>query len=148
MPQSLSQVYVHYVFSTKHRLPLITPKIQGELHKYIIGTTSNLGSFVNAIYANPDHIHILCTLPRTITIAELISKIKSSSSKWLKTKGIANFSWQGGYGAFSVSSSKLEIVKRYILNQEVHHAKSSFQDEFKVFLKEYNIEYDEKYIWD
>ncbi len=148
MSQSLSQVYIHCVFSTKNRVPMISKGIQDDLHKYIVGTATNLGSFVNAIYANPDHIHILCTLPRTITIAELISKIKSSSSKWLKTKGIANFSWQGGYGAFSVSSSKLEIVKRYILNQEVHHAKSSFQDEFKVFLKEYNIGYDEKYIWD
>lgn len=148
MPQSLSQVYVHYVFSTKHRLPLITPKIQGELHKYIIGTTSNLGSFVIAIYANPDHVHLLCSLPRTISIAELISKIKSSSSKFLKTKGVASFAWQGGYGAFSVSASKLESVKDYILNQEMHHQKKTFQEEYRTFLEEYNVEYDEKYVWD
>jgi REP element-mobilizing transposase RayT len=94
MPQSLSKVYIHYVFSTKNRKPIITNDVQADLHKYIIGIFSNYGSYVNAIYANPDHIHILCTLPRTITIANLISKVKSSSSKWIKTKGISDFSWQ------------------------------------------------------
>ena len=92
MSQSLSKVYIHCVFSTKKSMPLITDTIRKDLHSYIIGTLSNVGSYVNEIYANPDHLHVLCTLPRTITIAELISKIKTSSSKWIKKQGIINFS--------------------------------------------------------
>ncbi len=93
MAQSLSKVYIHCVFSTKKGEPLITDAIRKDLHAYIIGTLSNIGSFVNEIYANSDHIHVLCTLPRTVTIAELISKIKTSSSKWIKKQDIINFSW-------------------------------------------------------
>ena len=129
-------------------MPLITDTVRKDLHSYIIGTLSNIGSYVNEIYANTDHLHVLCTLPRTITIAELISKIKTSSSKWIKKQGVVNFSWQDGYGSFSVSSSKVRIVEQYILNQPEHHKKTSFKDELRIFLKEYNIEYDERYIWD
>ena len=148
MSQSLSKVYLHCVFTTKHGLPLITDDIRKDLHSYIVGTLSNVGSYVNEIYANSDHIHVLCTLPRTITIAELISKIKTSSSKWIKKQGISNFSWQGGYGAFSVSSSKVKIVEKYILNQPEHHKSVSFQDELRKFFNEYDIEFDERYVWD
>ena len=87
-------------------------------------------------------------MPRTITIANLISKIKTSSTKWIKKRGIDNFSWQNGYGTFSVSSSKVEIVKNYILNQKEHHKKTSFKEEYRTFLKEYKIDYDERYVWD
>jgi len=148
MPQSLAKVYLHCIFSTKNGVPLITNEIRKDLHSYIIGTLSNIGSFVEEIYANSDHIHILCTLPRTITIAELISKIKTSSSKWIKKQGVNNFSWQGGYGTFSVSSSKVIVVKRYINNQPQHHKKISFKDELRMFFKEYNIDFDEHYVWD
>jgi len=148
MPQSLSKVNIHCVFSTKNRTLLITETIQKELHSYIIGTLSNLGSYVYEIYANPDHIHILCTLPRTITIATLISNIKTSSTKWIKKKGISNFGWQNGYGIFSVSSSKIDTVEKYILNQKDHHKKISFQEEYRDFLHKYNISYDERYLWD
>ena len=148
MPQSLSKVYIHCVFSTKKGIPLITDAVRKDLHSYIIGTLSNIGSYVNEIYANPDHLHVLCTLSRTITIAELISKIKTSSTKWLKRQGIINFSWQDGYGSFSVSSSKVKIVEKYILNQPEHHKNISFKDELRNFFKEYNIEHDERYVWD
>ncbi len=148
MPQSLSKVYVHYVFTTRHGVPLITDSIRQDLHAYIVGTLSNLGSYVNEIYANADHIHILCTLPRTITIAELIAKVKASSSRWIKMQGISNFSWQGGYGAFSVSSSKVKVVERYIRNQPEHHKTAKFKDELREFFKEYDIDYDERYVWD
>ena len=148
MPQSLSKVYLHCIFSTKNGVSLITNDMRKNLHSYIIGTLSNIGSYVNEIYANSDHIHVLCTLPRTITIAELISKIKTSSNKWIKKQGVNNFSWQGGYGAFSVSSSKVQIVTKYIQNQEQHHKKISFKDELREFLKEYNIDFDENYVWD
>ena len=148
MPQSLSKVYIHYVFSTKYRKPIIKGSIQKELHKYIIGIFSKNGAYVNEIYANHDHIHILCTLPRTITIANLIAKVKASSSKWIKGKGVIDFSWQDGYGAFSVSASKLTVVERYIQNQEEHHRKHSFKGEYLKFLKEYNVDYKEEYVWD
>jgi len=148
MPQSLSKVYLHCVFSTKKGAPLITNAIRKDLHSYIIGILSNIGSYVNEIYANSDHIHVLCTLPRTITIAELISKIKTSSNKWIKKQGVNSFSWQGGYGAFSVSSSKVQVVTKYIQNQEKHHKKISFKDELREFFREYNIDFDENYVWD
>jgi len=148
MPQSLSKVYIHCVFSTKNGVPLITDVIRKELHAYITGTLSNIGSYVNEIYANSDHLHVLCTLPRTVTIAEIISKIKTSSSKWIKKQGIINFSWQGGCAAFSVSSSKVKVVEKYILNQPEHHKKTLFKDELRNFFKEYSIDFDERYVWD
>ena len=148
MPQSLAKIYIHCVFSTKKRIPLIIDAVRKDLHSYIIGTLANLGSYVYEIYANPDHIHVLCTLPRTITVAELISKMKTSSSKSIKKQGIKNFSWQDGYGVFSVSSSKLRVVENYIMNQAEHHGKLSFKDELRDFFKEYKVEYDEQYVWD
>ena len=122
-------------------------KINEYATKFIQGLYT-LYIFNKKIYANPGHIHVLCTLPRTITIAELISKIKTSSSKWIKKQGIINFSWQDGYGSFSVSPSKLMVVEKYISNQPEHHKKMSFKDELRNFFKEYNIEYDERYVWD
>ena len=148
MSQSLSKVNLHCVFTTKYGLPTITDYVRNDLHAYIIGTLSNIGSYVHEIYANPDHIHVLCTLPRTITISKLISNIKTPSSKWLKAKGINNFAWQDGYGVFSVSQSKISVVKNYIINQQIHHKTISFKDEFRKLLNEYEVEFDERYIWD
>ena len=142
MPQSLAKVNVHIVFTTKYVRELIKDEIRDELHSYVIGVLSNLGSYTYEIYANPDHIHILCTLPRIITMANLVSKIKTASSKWLKNKGIPDFYWQDGYGIFSVSSSKVEVVKKYIKNQPQHHEEVDCKDEFRLFLKENGIEYD------
>jgi REP element-mobilizing transposase RayT len=126
----------------------IPKNIQEKLHCYIIGTIANLKSYTNEIYANPNHLHILCSLPRTITIADFISKIKSSSSKWMKDNGVPDFSWQDGYGVFSVSSSKVQVVTKYIQNQEKHHKKVSFKEELRDFFKEYGIKYNERYVWD
>lgn len=148
MPQSLAKVNVHIVFTTKYGRELITDEVRGELHSYVIGVLSNLGSYTYEIYANSDHIHILCTLPRTITMAVIVSKIKTTSSKWLKNKGVPDFYWQDGYGIFSVSSSKVEVVKKYIKNQPQHHKEVDCKDEYRLFLKENGIEYDERYVWD
>jgi REP element-mobilizing transposase RayT len=148
MPQSLAKVNVHIVFTTKYGRELITDEVRGELHSYVIGVLSNLGSYTYEIYANSDHIHILCTLPRTITMADIVSKIKTTSSKWLKNKGVPDFYWQDGYGIFSVSSSKVEVVKKYIKNQPQHHKEVDCKDEYRLFLKENGIEYDERYVWD
>jgi putative transposase len=148
MSQSLAKVYVHIVFTTKHGQQFIKEEIRKELHSYTIGVLSNLGSYTCELYANNDHIHILCTLPRTITMADLVSKTKTSSSKWIKQQGISDFDWQDGYGIFSVSASKLDIVQKYILNQPQHHLKTTFKDELRRFFKEYGIDYDERYVWD
>ena len=95
-----------------------------------------------------DHVHILCRLSRTRTLAELVREIKRTSSKWIKTKGLRHFGWQNGYGAFSVSPSHVARVRRYIARQEEHHRKQSFQDEYRGFLDRYGIDYDERYVWD
>jgi len=148
MPQSLSKIYLHLVFSTKNRQKLISEKIRLELQAYLTEVIHNLNSYSQEIYANPDHVHILCELPRTLTISVLVQKIKTSSSSWMKTKGNRKFEWQNGYGVFSVSQSKVETVIRYIRNQPINHQNLCFEDEFRMFLKEYGIEYDERYVWD
>ncbi|GMQ31159.1 IS200/IS605 family transposase [Algoriphagus confluentis] len=148
MSQSLAKVYLHIIFSTKGRKPLVKKELKAGMESYLVKVGSDLGSFTEAIYLNPDHLHWLCTLPRTITIADFLNKIKSNSSRIGKIEVDENFSWQNGYGVFSVSQSKLEVVKKYIENQEAHHQKISFQDEYREFLEEYKVEYDEKYVWD
>lgn len=150
MGQSLNKIYVHLVFSTKHRKPLITDLIKKELFSYLGGICKNLECNPIQVGGYQDHIHILCLLSKKIALMKLIEEVKSHSSKWIKTKGVAfeNFYWQNGYGAFSVNPTELEIVKKYIVNQEEHHRKKTFQEEFLAFLKKYNVEYDEKYIWD
>lgn len=150
MPQSLSKVYVHIVFSTKNRYPFIKSDVEGELFAYIGGVIKINGGVLLKINAVPDHIHILSTLPRTITQSKFLEEIKRNSSRWIKTKGNAyqKFAWQRGYGIFSVSSSKLEVVSNYIQNQKDHHKKPGFKEELLGFLKEYNIDFDEQYLWD
>ena len=148
MPQSLSKVYLHVIFSTKNRVPLISENIRPNAQAYFVKVAANLGSFTEEIFMMEDHIHWLCTLPRTITIADLVKNVKISSSIKMKEIIRGDFNWQKGYGAFSVSQSKLEIVRRYIQNQPEHHKKEDFQTEYSRFLKEYQLEYDEKYVWD
>jgi putative transposase len=150
MPQSLSKVYIHIIFSTKNRYPFISNEIKDELCSYISGILINIQSDVIKINGTKDHLHFLCTLPRTISIAKLLEEIKKSSSKWIKTKGNEwdKFAWQDGYGIFSISRSILKKTIDYIENQEEHHKKISFQDELRKFLESYNVDYDEKYLWD
>ena len=151
MPQSLAQVIIHIVFSTKNRDPFLSDDdIRKEMHSYLGGTCNNLDCPVIVIGGVSDHVHIILKFSRNISIAKLVGEIKRSSSKWIKTKGgmLTKFSWQNGYGVFSVGRSEIERVKSYILNQEEHHRKRSFQDEYRKFLREYEIEYDEKYVWD
>lgn len=148
MPQSLAKIYVHIVFTTKHGQPFIAEETREKLQAYMVGVIANLNSYTNEIYANPDHVHILCNLPRTITVANFISKIKTSSSKWIKTKGVAEFQWQDGYGIFSVSSSKVTVVENYIRNQAAHHKNMNYKDEIRRFFMEYGIDFNEEYVWD
>jgi len=151
MPQSLAKVLVHIVFSTKHRYPFLSDKtIREEMHAYLGGTCKALESPVLIVGGVADHVHILCALTRNHSIAKLVGEIKRNSSKWVKTKGktLEKFAWQNGYGIFSVSQSQVERVRQYIAGQEEHHRKKTFQEEYRTFLKKYEVEHDERYIWD
>jgi REP element-mobilizing transposase RayT len=149
MPQSLAKILVHLIFSTKHREPLIHPHIRPRLHAYIVGILHNLKCPSLQTGGVADHIHVLCALSRTISPAELLEEIKKSSSKWMKADGaVPGFFWQAGYGAFSIGESQADEVIRYIQNQEEHHRKMTFQEEFRKFLERYKVAYDEQYVWD
>ena len=150
MGQSLVQNYLHIVFSTKHRAPLIDQELEPELHSYLGGICNNLGCQVIKVGGYIDHIHILCMLSKKIALMKLLQELKSHSSKWVKTKGdkYSNFYWQDGYGAFSVNPSEVEVVVNYIANQKEHHSKKTFQTEYRVLLEKYKIEFDERYVWD
>lgn len=150
MPQSFVQLYTHLIYSTKDRTSLISTNIREELFSYLAGTIKNIGGIPLLVGGVSDHIHILYLQPKNQTIPQQVEEIKKQSSKWMKTKGLeySNFYWQRGYGAFSVSPSKLEVTKNYISQQEQHHKKISFKEEYLQFLKEYHIEYDERYLWD
>ncbi len=151
MPQSLANVLIHIVFSTKHRQPFLKDKsIRNELHAYSLTVLQSLDSPSLAINSVADHIHILCNLSRKITIADLIQELKTSTSKWLKTKDPAlnDFHWQSGYGVFSVSQSKRPDVIHYIQHQEEHHRLINYQDEFRQLCAKHNLEIDERYVWD
>lgn len=150
MGQSLAQNYVHIVFSTKYRRPLISPEIESELHHYLGGICNRLECQAIKIGGYTDHIHILCMLSKKLTLAKLVEEIKSHSSKWIKTKGDAyrDFYWQNGYGAFSVSYYHTEKIISYIANQHAHHKKKDFPNEYLDLLKKHKTEYDERYLWD
>ena len=151
MSQSLANILVHIIFSTKNRYPFFADRdIRSEMHAYLGGTCNNLDCSVLIVGGISDHVHILSRLSRNISASKLIGEIKRESSKWIKTKGgiLKKFGWQNGYGAFSVGKSEVEKVRAYILNQEEHHRKRNFQDEFRLFFKGYKVEYDERYVWD
>lgn len=150
MGQSLVKNYIHIVFSTKHRTPMIQPLYEEELHSYLGGICKNLECPPIKIGGYTDHIHILCMLSKKIALMKLLEEVKSHSSKWMKTKSdsLNNFYWQDGYGAFSVNPSEVERVISYIERQHEHHSKKTFQDEYRAFLEKYKVDYDERYVWD
>jgi REP element-mobilizing transposase RayT len=150
MSQSLSKILLHIVFSTKDRVPLIQPNIEQELYAYLAKIIEVNQSHAFLIGGMPDHIHIACSLGRTISVAKLLEEMKRSSSRWIKTKGNAfrHFSWQAGYGAFSLGISQLPVLLKYIERQKEHHRFKTFQEEYVEFLEKYGIEYDPQYIWE
>ena len=151
MSQSLSKIIVHAVFSTKDRRPLLRDLVvREELHKYLGGILQHLDCQPIIAGGVADHVHILCALARTITASEMVKELKRGSSIWIKTKGsdYHDFAWQNGYGIFSIGASQIPTARKYIENQERHHATISFQDEFRDFLKRYEINFDERYVWD
>ena len=150
MSQSLVKLATHITFSTKYRQHLIDADIEDELHNYLGGVCNAMDCQVIKAGGYTDHVHILCFLSKKVALMDLLEEVKKRSSKWIKSKGdkYKNFYWQNGYGAFSVNPSELDVVIRYIANQHEHHKKRTFQDEFRAFLKKYNVEYDERYVWD
>lgn len=150
MPQSLSYLLTHIVFSTKDRAPVLDLVVRPALHAYLATVARNIDCECFRVGGVADHVHLAVRLSRTITMAQLIEELKTSSSKWLKTQSpaLAAFAWQRGYGAFSVGPSDLNALLHYIDNQEEHHRTRTFQDEYRAFLKKYCIEYDERYVWD
>jgi REP element-mobilizing transposase RayT len=150
MPQSLSQLYAHLIFSTKHREPTLLSPVREHLHAYLATVFKNQDSPALKVGGMSDHVHALFRLSKNFSLAKIVEEVKTSSSKWVKTQGraFANFHWQSGYGAFSVSAADVEEVVEYIAQQESHHRVASFQDEFRKLLEAHGIAYDERYVWD
>jgi putative transposase len=150
LAQSLSRILVHLIFSTKNREPVLVPEIRTELQSYLAGVLREEECPALQVGGVEDHVHLLFGLSRTRTVAQVVEQVKTSSSKWIKPRGeaFAGFHWQAGYGAFSVSQSNAAAVAQYIRNQEEHHRKVTFQEEYRRFLKRYQVDYDERYVWD
>jgi REP element-mobilizing transposase RayT len=148
MPQSLANVVLHLVFSTKNRTDWLTPEIREELFPYFVGILKSTGCTPIQVGGHIDHAHLLFSLARTKSIAQVVEEVKTGSSKWLKTKGVPLFSWQSGYAVFSVSMSGIDAAVAYVRDQEEHHRKVTFMDEFRALMAEAEIEIDERYVWD
>jgi REP element-mobilizing transposase RayT len=150
MAQSLAKNLIHLIFSTKNRDPVLSEIVRPSLHRYLAGIFKDLESPTLAANSVADHIHILFNLNKNQPLAHVVMEIKRGSSKWLKTQGsdLEQFHWQNGYGAFSIGQSAVEEVKAYIANQAEHHRVKTFEEEFRTFLIRYEIDFDERYVWD
>jgi REP element-mobilizing transposase RayT len=150
MPQSLSKLHVHLIFSTKLREPLLLRPFRERVHAYLATVLNNLDSPAQKIGGMSDHVHIIFRMSKNHALAKVVETVKTSSSKWIKIQSPAlrAFHWQNGYGGFSVSPSDVEGVAEYINCQEEHHRVVSFQEEYRKFLQTYGVEYDERYVWD
>ena len=151
MPQSLAQIYLHLVFSTKNSEPILSDRlIREEVFTYLGGVCNALDCPVVVTGGFVDHTHVFCRMGRSITIADLVRELKRESSKWIKERfeNFKSFHWQAGYGAFSVSPAHVSLLEGYIQNQESHHANETFQEEFRRLLTKYGLQWDERYVWD
>ncbi|SIS78949.1 REP element-mobilizing transposase RayT [Chryseobacterium piscicola] len=150
MANTYTQIYIQIVFAVKGRQNLISKENREELHKFITGIVSNRGQKLFAVFAMPDHVHILVSINPNISISDLVRDIKAGSSKFINDKKwmTEKFNWQEGYGAFSYSKSNVDLVVKYILNQEEHHKNKSFKNEYLEFLEKFEIEYDSKYLFE
>ncbi len=151
MAQSLAKVLLHTVFSTKDRRPFLRePALREELHRYLGGILSHLGGQPIIVGGVEDHVHVLGSLSRTHALADMVKELKRGSTLWVKKRepALREFEWQAGYGVFSIGFSQIESVRKYIAEQEAHHRGHSFQEEFRMLLKRYQIAYDERYVWE
>jgi putative transposase len=150
MPQSFAAVHLHIAFSTKGREPTRPPDLIPRLREYTAGIMRDHGCVLSNANGVPDHVHLLASLGRTITIADLVKTVKAGTSRWIHDTfaDLRHFHWQEGYGAFSVSPSQLATVNRYIDRQPEHHRTRDFQDEFRKLLSAHGLGWDERYVWD
>jgi putative transposase len=148
MAQSLSRILVHLVFSTKNREPFLGAELRGRVFDYLGGTLNALDCPAITIGGLADHVHLLFGLARTLLVCKVVEEVKKESSKWAKGVVSPQFSWQNGYGAFSISPSNVPQVKAYIANQEEHHRMRTFQNEFRALLRRNGVEWDERYVWE
>jgi REP element-mobilizing transposase RayT len=150
MAQSLAKVNIHLIFSTKGRVSLLSDVIREPLHAYCASVLNSCGCQVVVLNSVEDRILVLFDLGRTVAGSKAVEQVKSSSSRWIKTQGVefATFSWQGGYAAFAVDAGNVDAVRSYIIKQREHHRKESFQEEYRRFLMEYGVSFDERYMWD
>ena len=148
MPSTHLSLHYHLVFSTKDRRNLIDPEWRERLHSYLGGIIRSIGAVPGAIGGVGDHVHLLVGLRATHRLADVLRDLKSASSEWVHQEiRVATFAWQEGYGAFTVSSSNLQTVIRYIRNQEAHHRKRTFQDEYRELLERSGVAFDERFLW-
>ena len=150
MPQSLSYILVHLIFSTKDRYPWLVSGIRQHTHAFLAGTVRQCHCEAYRVGGVADHVHVAIGLSRTVAVADLVKEIKAASSKWVKLQdnSLKDFAWQQGYGAFSVGMSQKDSLLHYIDHQEEHHKTRTFQVEFRAILTKYGIDYDERYVWD
>jgi putative transposase len=150
MPQSLTQLYAHLIFSTKHRKPFIDDEIRPRLHAYLATLIRNLDSSYVVVGGVADHVHILFDMGKLHAPVAFVENVKRESSKFVKTLGkhYKDFYWQRGYGMFSVSPTHKNDLEKYVRNQDEHHQKTTFQEEFRAFLNRYGIAFNEEYVWD
>jgi REP element-mobilizing transposase RayT len=150
MPQSLSNILLHLIWSTKDRHPWLTPGIREKAHTFLAGAVRQCDCEAYRVGGVADHVHLAVRLSRTLSVADLVKDVKTASSKWLKEQGpeFNGHYWQLGYGAFSVGMSQKETLLHYIDTQYEHHRTRTFQDEYRDILQKYGIEYDERYAWD
>jgi REP element-mobilizing transposase RayT len=149
--QSLARLWTHLIFSTKERYPFLSePNVRADMHGYLATLLRTHDCPTLVVGGCADHVHALFSLSRNYSISSIVKEVKRTSSSWIKTveRRYSKFRWQAGYGAFSVSQSHVAQVRNYISRQEQHHRRKTFQDEFRAFLKKYQIEYDERYVWD
>ena len=150
MPQSLSKIYVHVVFGTKHRVPWLIERVRPELYAFMAGSLKLVDSQPVRIGGMPDHTHLVFRLSKTYALSKVIERVKTDSSLWIKNRGqnFEDFAWQNGYGAFSIGQSGLDSTVRYVVNQQTHHQRFSFKEEMRQIFLAHQLEYNEKYFWE
>jgi putative transposase len=151
MPQSLAQILLHAVFSTKERRPFLRePNLRAEMHSYLGGILNRQECRSIIVGGVEDHVHLLFSASKNLAPADIIKELKRGSSLWIKERAVdqQDFAWQTGYGLFSVSYSQLETVRNYIQRQETHHQRIDFQNELRLLLKRYALAFDDRYLWD
>ena len=149
MATTFTKILIHFIFSTKNREPLITPELENPLFAYMVGIATNHGCYTVALNGTADHVHMLVSLGKMVTISKLMEEVKGDSSRWvnMEYRQAQPFRWQDGYAAFSIGESGLTAATQYITGQKSHHQQKSFQEELLTFLEKYGIKYDERYIW-